>query len=63
MTYIITCYPYFDGKGYLTQFTKEAEKKQEIIDFCNRNNIYYKTIINYFQYLTLSITQKGLHNL
>ena len=63
MRYIITCSPYFKNEKYLLQFSMTASNVNEIIEFCNNEGIYYKTIVSIIDYMKMNYYQLPLHEI
>jgi hypothetical protein len=63
MKYIITCYPFPNGKNYLLQFSISADSKEEAINYCEERGIYYKTIVSLVDYAKMNYFQLPLHEI
>jgi hypothetical protein len=63
MKYIITCSPYPKNGSYITQFSMFAENKEHIINYCEKEGIYYKTIVSLKDCLKMNFYQKPLHEI
>jgi len=61
--FIITCSPFFNGKSYLTQFSMYSDNAQDIINYCEKKGIYYKTIVSQKDYNKMYKYQLPLHEL